>query len=204
MTADKLKLGVLASGGGSNLQAIIDACESGCIGATVSCVISDVPGAPALERAKKHRIPARTIERSGFESRQAFEGAIVAALNDHGAQLVCLAGFMRIIGKTLLGHFRDRIINIHPALLPSFPGLDGQGQAFEYGVKIAGCTVHFVDEMTDHGPIICQAAVEVQEDDTLDALKKRILAEEHRIYPRAIGLIAEGRVKVEGRRVRIT
>lgn len=198
-----LILGVLVSGSGSNLQAVIDACATGSIRARVGCVLSDTPDVKALERASKHGIPAIVIERKGFASKPAFEEAIVAKLREHGAGLVCLAGFMRIIGKTLLGAFPNRVINVHPALLPSFPGLEGQRQAFDYGVKIAGCTVHFVDEKTDHGPIICQAAVAVEEDDTIDALKARILEEEHRIYPKAIGMIADGRVAIEGRRVRI-
>ena len=204
MNRKKLKLGVLASGGGTNLQAIIDACEARSIGAEIVCVISDKPGAGAIERARRHGLTSRVIERASFGSKSAFEEAIVAELTACKAELVCLAGFMRIVGKTLLGAFPDRIVNIHPALLPAFPGLDGQRQALDYGVKIAGCTVHFVDEKTDHGPIIAQAAVEVREDDTVETLKERILAEEHRIYPRAIGLIADGRVKVEGRRVKIT
>ncbi len=204
MNRKKLKLGVLASGGGTNLQAIIDACEARSIGAEIACVISDKPGAGAIERARGHGLTSRVIERASFGSKSAFEEAIVAELTACKAELVCLAGFMRIVGKTLLGAFPDRIVNIHPALLPAFPGLDGQRQALDYGVKIAGCTVHFVDEKTDHGPIIAQAAVEVREDDTVETLKERILAEEHRIYPRAIGLIADGRVKVEGRRVKIT
>ena len=199
----KIPIGVLVSGSGTNLQAIIDASESGKIDARVKVVISDVPDAKALDRARSHDIPAITIERKGFDSRDAFESEIATALKSHGTELVCLAGFMRIIGKTLLASFPDRLINIHPALLPSFPGLDGQRQAFDYGVKVSGATVHFVDEKADHGPIILQAAVEVREDDTVDTLKARILEQEHRIYSEAIQLIAEGRVSVEGRRVHI-
>jgi len=203
MSEHDLKLGVLASGNGSNLQAVIDSCEAGRIKACVACVISDDARARALERAEAHGIPAIAIERSTFDSKKEFEESISAKLDEHGVELVCLAGFMRIVGKTLLSRFENRIINIHPALLPSFLGLEGQRQAFEYGVKVAGCTVHFVDEKTDHGPIICQAAVEVKEDDTLESLKERILEKEHVIYPRAIGLIAEGRLTIEGRRVKI-
>ena len=198
-----LILGVLVSGSGSNLQAVIDACAAKRIRAQVGCVVSDTPGVRALERAAQHGIPAIVIGRKGFASKAAFEEAIVAELRSHGVSLVCLAGFMRIIGATLLGAFPERVINIHPALLPAFPGLEGQRQAFDYGVKIAGCTVHFVDEQTDHGPIIRQAAVAVKDDDTIDALKARILDEEHRIYPEAIGLIADGRVTIDGRKVRI-
>lgn len=197
-------IGVLASGSGTNLQSIIDASESGRINAEVKIVISDTPGAKALERAKKHWIPALLVQRGDFKSKLDFEQRIVSLLAEHGVSLVCLAGYMRIVGKTLLDAFSMKIVNIHPALLPSFPGLDGQRQALDYGVKIAGCTVHFVDELTDHGPIIAQAAVEVKEDDTVDSLRERIIKEEHRIYPEAIGLYADGRLTVEGRRVRIT
>lgn len=199
----KIPLGVLVSGSGTNLQAIIDASESGGMDAEVKVVVSDVPEARALERAKRHNIPAVAIERKDFENKKAFELGIVKSLREHGAELVCLAGFMRIIGDTLLSSFEHRIINIHPALLPSFPGLEGQKQAFDYGVKVSGATVHFVDEKTDHGPIICQTAVEVFEDDTVETLKARILEQEHIIYPKAIQLIAEGRVSIDGRRVHI-
>ncbi len=204
MKKNSLPIGVLASGSGTNLQSIIDASESGKINAEVKIVISDTPGAKALERAKKHGIPALLVQRGDFKSKLDFEQRIVSLLAEHGVSLVCLAGYMRIVGKTLLDAFSMRILNIHPALLPSFPGLDGQRQALDYGVKVAGCTVHFVDELTDHGPIIAQAAVEVKEDDTVDSLRERIIKEEHRIYPKAIGLYADGRLTVEGRRVRIT
>lgn len=206
MRGDKKKLavGVLASGSGTNLQAIIDACEAGRIDARVCIVISDRKDAFALERARRHDIPAVVHLRKGFDSKDAFEDAIAADLTKHGTQLVCLAGFMRIIGRTLLDAFPNRILNIHPALLPSFPGLEAQRQAFDYGVKVAGCTVHFVDEKTDHGPIIRQAAVEVREDDTAEALAARILKEEHRVYPEAIQLFAEGHLAIDGRKVRIT
>ncbi len=199
----KIPLGVLVSGGGTNLQAIIDSCEAGKISAEVRVVISDVPSAYALERAKKHRIAAVAIERNRFDSKAAFESEIAKALSKHGVQLVCLAGYMRILGGTLLKAFPNRIINIHPALLPSFPGLEAQRQAFDYGVKVSGATVHFVDDQTDHGPIICQRAVEVREDDTAETLQARILEQEHIIYPKAIQMIAEGRVSIEGRRVHI-
>ncbi len=200
----KINIGVLASGSGTNLQAIIDAAEAGRIDAEVRVVISDVAKAYALARARKAGIPAVFVERNMFSSRREFEGAITAVLNEHGVELVCLAGFMRIIGKALLDAFPNRIINIHPALLPSFPGLHAQKQALEHGVKIAGCTVHVVDVETDHGPIISQAAVEVKEGDTPDTLADRILREEHRIYPEAIQLFAHGRLRIEGRRVYIT
>jgi phosphoribosylglycinamide formyltransferase 1 len=199
----KLPLGILASGSGTNLQAIIDAAEAHRIDATVEVVLSDVPGAFALSRARRHRIPAIAIERRAFPSKQAFEERVVAELSAHNVQLVCLAGFMRLVGPTLLAAFPDRILNIHPALLPAFPGLHAQRQALEYGVKVAGCTVHIVDAETDHGPIIRQAAVEVHEDDTAETLAARILAEEHRIYPEAIQLVAEGRLTLAGRRVAV-
>lgn len=200
----KLPLAVLVSGSGTNLQAIIDACEAGKIDAEIKLVISDTPKVKALERAKGHNIPAFTIEREGFDGKAPFEAEIVRRLNEHGVEIVCLAGFMRIIGNTLLAAFPNRIINIHPALLPSFPGLEAQRQAFDYGVKVSGATVHFVDEQTDHGPIICQTAVAVDEADTVDTLKARILEQEHIIYPRAIQLIAEGKVRMDGRRVVIS
>ncbi len=199
-----LKLGVLASGSGTNLQAIIDACEGNLIGARVAVVISDVAEAQALERARRHDIPAIHVHRDDFPAKKEFERAILTALNDHGVELVCLAGYMRIVGPTLLKPFYNRMINIHPALLPAFPGLEAQRQAWEYGVKVAGCTVHFVDELTDHGPIIAQACVEVKEDDTPEDLRLRILAEEHRVYPQVIGWIADGKVAIDGRRVTIS
>ena len=198
-----LALGVLASGNGSNLQAIIDACEAKHIRAQIAVVISDVATAKALERARNHHIPAVGIERSAFSTKKEFESAILDALTKHNVDLVCLAGYMKIVGVTLLDAYRGRMINIHPALLPAFPGLDAQEQALQYGVKVAGCTVHYVDELTDHGPIIAQAAVEVREDDTAETLGARILKEEHRIYPYAIGLIADGNAKIEGRKVTI-
>jgi phosphoribosylglycinamide formyltransferase 1 len=199
-SAHKLPIGILASGNGSNLQAIIDASESGRIDAEIRVVVSDVPDAFALTRARRHGIPTAAIERKGFASKEDFEKRIVQELSGHGVALVCLAGFMRIVGTTLLAAFPERVLNIHPALLPSFPGLHGPRQAIEYGVKVAGCTVHVVDEQTDHGPIIAQAAVDVLEGDIADTLAARILREEHRIYPTAIQLIAEGRLSIQGRR----
>lgn len=198
----KIAIGVLVSGNGTNLQAIIDAAESGRIDAEVRVVISDVADAYALTRAKKHKIPAVVIEPQ--KSKKVFEGAIVSELKKHNVELVCLAGFMRIIGSTILTAFPNRILNIHPALLPSFPGLHAQKQALEYGVKVSGCTVHFVDEKTDHGPIICQAAVEVLEDDTVETLSARILKQEHILYPKAIQMFAEGRLSIKDRKVQIS
>lgn len=202
-TTSKIGLGVLISGRGSNLEAIIKACESSEIPAAVKIVISDNANAAGITKAKKHNLNCRVIERQNFHSREKFEEEIATTLKESGVGLVCLAGFMRIVGKTILSAFPNRIINIHPALLPSFPGLAAQKQAIDYGVKISGCTVHFVDEKTDHGPIILQSAVAVKEDDTEETLRERILEEEHRIYPKAIGLIAEDKIKIEGRLVKI-
>lgn len=196
-----LKIGVLASGSGTNLQSIIDAVESKRLNAVIKAVISDNPQALALERAKKHGIPHEVILKKGFPSREEFDRQLSERLNGHGVELVVLAGFMRIISKVMLDAFPMRIINIHPSLLPSFPGLDVQKKALDFGVKFSGCTIHFVDDGLDSGPIIIQAAVPVNDNDTVEDLKKRILAEEHRIYPQAIELFAEGRLEIKGRRV---
>ena len=198
---DKLKIGVLASGNGSNLQAIIDRIESGNLPVEVACVISNNAAAFALERAKRHGVPALHIDHRIFAGREAYDAALVETLRGHGAELVVLAGFMRIITTVLLDAFPMSIMNIHPALLPAFPGLHAQRQAMDYGVKVSGCTVHFVDTGTDTGPIIIQAAVPVLEGDSENTLSQRIQAEEHSIYPEAIRLFAEGRLRVEGRRV---
>jgi phosphoribosylglycinamide formyltransferase-1 len=196
-----LKVGVLASGGGTNLQALIDRSEDGALPADIRCVISNVASAFALERAARHGIPAIHLDHRLFSSREDYDKAIVDALRDHDVELVALAGFMRIISQVLLDAFPTAVMNIHPALLPSFPGLHAQRQALEHGVKVTGCTVHFVDSGTDTGPIICQAAVPVLEGDTEESLSARILVEEHRCYPLAVRLFAEGRLSVEGRRV---
>lgn len=201
--AGELKVGVLASGRGSNLQAIIDASEGGRIDARVVCVVSDVAGAYALERARKHGIDAVHINPGDFRSKQEYEAQICRYLKDRGVELVCLAGYMRIVSPYLIHEFPNRILNIHPALLPSFPGLHGQRKALEHGVKFSGCTVHFVDEGVDTGPIIIQSVVPVLDNDTEDTLAARILAEEHKIYPQVIQFIAEGRLAVEGRKVRL-
>lgn len=194
-----LKLAVLASGRGSNLQALIDAGERGLMDGRVALVVTDNPSAYAIERAKKHGIPFRVIERKGHPSRQAFDSALADAVEESGVDLVALAGFMRIISPSFLSRFPGRVINIHPALLPSFPGLDAQKQAFEYGVKITGCTVHFVDEGVDTGPIIAQSAVPVLPGDTLESLSARILEQEHVIYPKAVTMIARGEVRAPER-----
>ena len=199
----RMRLGVLASGGGSNLQAIIDRCRESSFPAEIAVVIANNPEAGALERARQAGIPARCINHRDFASREEFDAALVEALREAGIELVVLAGFMRIITKVLLDAFPLRIINIHPALLPAFPGLHVQQQAIDYGARFSGCTVHFVDGGVDTGPIIIQAVVPVLPGDTADTLAARILIQEHQIYPRAIQLLAEGRVRVTGRTVAI-
>ncbi len=198
-----MRLGVLASGSGSNLQAILDTCASGSIPAQVAVVISNVAGAGALQRAGKAGVPAVLLAHKAYPSRDAYDAEIVAILRRHQVDLVCLAGFMRLIGPALLSAFQNRILNIHPALLPAFPGLHAVRQALNAGVRVSGCTVHIVDEGTDTGPIVIQAAVPVLDGDTEESLAARILAQEHRCYPRAIALMAQGRVRIEGRRVRV-
>ncbi|UCD35831.1 MAG: phosphoribosylglycinamide formyltransferase [Nitrospiraceae bacterium] len=196
-----LTLGVLASGRGSNFQSIIDSIESGFLKAKVALLVTDNPGAYAINRAQKHGIDHMVLTPKDFPGRDAYYSRIAAELKNRGVELVILAGFMRIVGKALIDQYRNRVMNIHPALLPSFPGLHGQEQAADYGVKISGCTVHFVDEGMDTGPIIIQAVVPAYHDDTEDSLGSRILKEEHRIFPCAIRLFAEGRLCVEGRKV---
>jgi phosphoribosylglycinamide formyltransferase-1 len=199
--ADRIKIGVLVSGNGSNLQAIIDSIDVGKLDAKISCVISNKAEAFALERAKNHGIPAFYVDHRSFPDREGFDAAVLELLLEHHVQLVVLAGFNRIVTSVLLDVFPLRVMNIHPALLPTFPGSHAQRQALQYGVKIAGCTVHFVDKGTDSGPIIIQSAVPAFDTDTEESLAKRILAEEHKIYPRAIQLFAEGRLSVHGRTV---
>lgn len=201
--AGPLRIGVLASGRGSNLQAIIDAIEAGRLRSTLAVVVSDRADARALERARKHGAPALFMDPKAYPDREAFDRALLDVLQTHAVELVCLAGFMRILTPAFVRALPGRILNIHPALLPAFPGLHAQRRALEYGVKVSGATVHFVDEGVDTGPIICQAAVAVREDDTEETLAARILAEEHRIYVHAVRLFAEGRLAVEGRRVRV-
>jgi len=200
---DNLRIGVLASGRGSNFQSIIDAVEAGCLKAELKVLITDNPEAFAVERAKKHGIEHIIMRPKQFTSKNDYFGAIAKELESRKVGLVVLAGFMRIAGKPLIDAYRNRIMNIHPALLPSFPGLHGQQQAHHYCVKISGCTVHFVDEGMDTGPIIIQAAVPVRDDDTEETLSERILKFEHRIYPEAIRLFSQGRLRVVGRKVMI-
>jgi phosphoribosylglycinamide formyltransferase-1 len=201
LKADVLKIGVLASGSGTNLQAIMDSIEEGRLRAEIACVLSNNSAAFALERAKRHGITSLHIDHRLYASREAYDSALVDTLTEYGVGLVILAGFMRIITPVLLDAFPFSVMNIHPALLPAFPGLHAQRQAIDYGVKVSGCSVHFVDAGTDTGPIIIQSTVPVLETDTESSLSARILTEEHRIYPEAIGLFAEGRLKVEGRKV---
>jgi phosphoribosylglycinamide formyltransferase-1 len=196
-----LNLGILISGRGSNLQAIIDACEGGKIPAKVAVVISNNPDALGLERAKKHNIPTAVFNPQDFADKNTYELEIVKTLKQHDVGLVCLAGYMRIVGTVLLEHYPSKIINIHPSLLPAFPGLHAQRQALEHGVTVTGCTVHFVDDGCDTGPIIIQSAVPIKEKDTEETLSERILQQEHGIYPLAIEFIAKDKLKIEGRRV---
>lgn len=196
-----LKLGVLVSGSGSNLQTIIDEITARKLDAEIKIVISNKADAFGLTRAKNHGIPVRVITKEAFPDKDAFDAEICGALKDSGAELVVLAGYMRLLSPVVTRAFPQRIMNIHPSLLPSFSGLHVQQKALEYGVKFSGATVHFVDEGLDTGPIIIQAVVPVLDSDTVESMSKRILAEEHRIYPEAIRLFIEGRLTVEGRRV---
>lgn len=198
-----MSIGVLASGRGSNFQSIIDAIEAGCLKAKIVLLITDNPNAFAIERAKKHGIEPLVLVPKHYATRSDYYHAVVRELKTREVALVVLAGFMRIIGKPLIEAYRDRVMNIHPALLPSFPGLHGQKQAQDYGVRISGCTVHFVDEGMDTGPVIIQAAVPVSFEDTEESLSERILKVEHKIYPEAIRLFSEGRLEVVGRKVKI-
>jgi phosphoribosylglycinamide formyltransferase 1 len=194
-----LPIAVLISGSGTNLQAIIDAIEQQELAATIRVVISNRADAYGLLRAQKHGLTTVVINHKEFSSREAFEAELVRTLQIHGVELVVLAGFMRVLTPYFIRAFSQRVINIHPALLPAFPGTHGQRQALQYGVKIAGATVHFVDEQTDHGPIIAQAAVPVYPDDTEESLSARILTQEHLILPRAIQLFADGQLEIRER-----
>ena len=198
-----LNLGVIASGRGSNFQSILNEIEKGSLRAQVKILIADNPEAYAIERAKKHCIEYLVIRPKEFVTKDEFYQNVTNELKKREVGLVVLAGFMRIVGAPLINAFPNRIMNIHPALLPSFPGLHGHEQAIDYGVKISGCTVHFVDKGMDTGPIIIQAAVPVYDNDTEDTLSERILKLEHRIYPEAIRLFSENRLKIEGRIVKI-
>ncbi|OLB05178.1 MAG: phosphoribosylglycinamide formyltransferase [Candidatus Rokuibacteriota bacterium] len=198
-----LSLGVLASGRGSNLQAILEACARPGFPARVAVVVGDRERAEALARARGHGVPAFWLNPKDFGDRVLYDEALRRLLDEHRVGLVCLAGFMRILTPGLVRAYAGRILNIHPSLLPAFPGLAAQRQALEYGVRVAGATVHFVDEGVDTGPIVLQAAVPVHADDTEESLSARILVEEHRLYPEAIRLFAEGRLRLAGRTVTI-
>jgi phosphoribosylglycinamide formyltransferase-1 len=197
----RTRLGVLVSGGGTNLQALLDACARPDYPAEVALVLSNVPTAGALERARKAGVPSKVVDHKAFGARADFERALGEALAAAGVELVCLAGFMRLLSADLLGRYPGRVLNIHPSLLPAFPGLHAQRQALERGVKVAGCTVHFVDAGMDTGPILAQAAVPVLPGDDEASLSARILQEEHRLYPLAVKLVATGAVRLEGPRV---
>jgi phosphoribosylglycinamide formyltransferase-1 len=207
MAMNKVRLGVLASGRGSNLQAIIDAIESGTVQARLAVVISNKKDAQALERARAHGVPDVYLDPTRYagmnDKREAYDRGILDILRKHEVDLVLLAGYMKIVTPVLIDAYRNHMMNIHPSLLPSFPGLEAQKQALEWGAKVSGCTVHFVTEGVDEGPIILQATVPVLEGDSPETLASRILVEEHAMYPRAVQLYADGRLIVEGRRVRI-
>lgn len=200
---DRLRLGVLISGSGTNLQAIIDACAGGHLDADVAVVVSSRETAFGLERARRHGIDAVFVDRGAHETAAAYDLAILEELRARDVDLVVMAGYMRLLGPEVLDAYPNAVVNLHPALLPSFPGAHGISDAFEHGVKVTGVTVHFANEVFDEGPIIAQEAVRIAEDDTLETLEARIHEVEHRIYPEALQLIASGRVRVDGRRVRI-
>jgi phosphoribosylglycinamide formyltransferase-1 len=197
-----LRLGILISGRGSNFEAIANSIARKKLDAEIAIVISNRANAPGLDIARERGIPLRVIASAGLE-RDAYDKLLIEELQIHQVDLVCLAGFMRLLSASVIRAFPNRVLNIHPSLLPAFSGLDAQRQALEYGVRITGCTVHFVDEFPDSGPIIIQSAVPVLEGDTVESLSARILVQEHLIYPKAIGYIADGRITVEGRRVSI-
>ncbi|MGQ9621876.1 MAG: phosphoribosylglycinamide formyltransferase [Candidatus Caldatribacteriaceae bacterium] len=197
----KKRIVVLVSGRGTNLQALIEASRSGFIPGEISLVVSDNHQAYALRRAEEAKISTLALDYQSFPNKRAYEAALMEVLERENPELVCLAGYMRIVGKEIVARFRHRIMNIHPSLLPAFPGLEAQRQALEYGVKVSGCTVHFVDEGMDTGPIILQATCPVFEDDTPETLAERILQYEHQIYPQAVKLFLEGKLEVRGRKV---
>ncbi|MCG3113417.1 MAG: phosphoribosylglycinamide formyltransferase [Candidatus Manganitrophus sp. SB1] len=198
-----LRLGILVSGRGSNLEAILDAIKQGKLSARVAVVISNKKDAAALERAARYQVPALFLDPTHYSRREEYDAAVLQQLKEFGVELVVLAGYMRLVTPTLIQPYHDRIINTHPSLLPAFPGMHAQRQALSYGVRVSGCTIHFVDEEMDHGPIIAQASVPVFEGDTVEQLSERILAEEHRLLPQVLQLYAEGKLTVDGRKVHI-
>jgi phosphoribosylglycinamide formyltransferase-1 len=197
-----MRLGILISGRGSNFEAIANGIANRKLDAEIATVISNRANAPGLEIARQRGIPMRVIPSRGLE-REAYDELLIDELRTHDVDLVCLAGFMRLLSAGFVRAFPNRVLNIHPSLLPAFPGLDAQRQALEHGVKITGCTVHFVDEFLDAGPVLIQSAVPVLDEDTVETLSERILKQEHLIYPKAIQYMVEGRVRIEGRSVRI-
>jgi phosphoribosylglycinamide formyltransferase-1 len=200
----KKRIGVLLSGRGSNFEALADSVAAGRItNAEIAIVISNRENAPGIEKARAREIPAQVIPSRGLE-REAYDKLVIAALEEKKVDLVCLAGYMRLLSPAFVAAYRGRILNIHPSLLPAFPGLESQRQAIEHGAKFSGCTVHFVDENLDAGPIILQAAVPIRDDDTPETLSARVLKEEHRIYTEAVRIVLEGRYRIEGRRVLLT
>lgn len=194
----KTKIAILISGRGSNMQALIDACADASFPAEIVLVLSNRPNAAGLDRAKDAGLPTAVVDHTGYETREAFEAVVTDLIEAAGAQLICLAGFMRLLTPDFVNHWRDRLLNIHPSLLPSFPGLHTHERAIEAGVKVHGCTVHFVRAEMDNGPIIGQAAVPVLTGDTPDALAQRVLAAEHRLYPACVKLVASGKARVRG------
>ena len=201
--SEPLRVGVLASGRGSNFRALAEAAAAGRIPAAVVVLVTDRAGAPALAVAREHRIEAVVVDPKQHPSREAHEKAVTGVLEERRVGLVCLAGYMRLLSAGFVAHFAGRLLNIHPSLLPAFPGLHPQRQALAYGVRVSGATVHFVDDGVDTGPVVLQAAVPVEPGDTEESLAARILVEEHRIYPEAVRLFAEGRLEIRGRRVDI-
>jgi phosphoribosylglycinamide formyltransferase-1 len=201
--SERGRVGILISGRGSNMVSLVERMRDGTIDADPALVLSNVPGAPGLERAAGFGVPTEVIDHKTLKPRKVHERRVIEVLRDHRIDLVCLAGYMRLLSPLLVNEFHARIFNIHPSLLPAFPGLHAQRQALEHGAKVAGCTVHVVDEECDHGPIILQAAVPVLDGDTEESLSARILEQEHRIYPEAVALHFAGRLRIDGRRVRI-
>ncbi len=199
----RTRVGILISGRGSNMVSLVDAMRDGRVDGEPAVVISNVAEAKGLALARERGVATAVVSHREVKPREAHERKVLEILREHRVEIVCLAGYMRLLSPTLIGAFRHRILNIHPALLPAFPGLDAQRQALEHGVKVTGCTVHLVDEECDHGPIVLQAVVPVLEDDDVETLSARILEQEHRIYPAALALLCQGRVSIEGRRARI-
>lgn len=199
-----MNIAVFASGRGTNFSAIIRVVKKGKIKASLSLLVCDNPGAGAIGRARRAGIKVALVKREDFSAKEDFEAKIISHLEENKIDLIVLAGFMRLLGPVLVSRYKGRILNIHPALLPAFKGTEGIKDAFAYGVKVSGVTVHFVDEAMDHGPIILQEAVNIEEDDTLESLEKKIHKLEHRVYPQAVKLFVEGRLQIEGRVVRIS